>query len=295
VTDLSGIAVLKPRAQPHTDRYGGLREWSGPLQGVCWHTTEGGEGLSSAEGLAGMMLRSKADTGGNFAAYHYVVDANSIIPLCREEQEPYAQGGANDALISVCVTGKAGQTPEQWADELSHPALLNMALITARIVVAYGIPITHLLGPGLVAGHRGICGHVDVRDAYHKTTHTDPGPHFPWPMMLDLVAQIAHPEPDPEPPPPEEDDLLLTRWQCTDADAAFFGWATAGDDPVAQSVEWCDREADAIYGPHFKQRLNAHSSGCQNLTFVGDLDALNAAETRREWTAADFRLVVPAA
>jgi len=204
MTDLSGIAVLKPRVQPHPDRYGGLREWVGPPQGVCWHTTEGGEGLTSAEGLAAFMTRSKEDTGGNFAAYHYVVDADSIIPLCLEEQEPYAQGGANDALISVCVTGKAGQTPEQWADELSHPALLNMALVTARIVLANDIPVQRLLGPDLVAGRRGICGHVDVRDAYMRTTHTDPGPYFPWSMMLDLVDQIAY----PPAPIPQEDDLM---------------------------------------------------------------------------------------
>jgi hypothetical protein len=211
MTDLNGLPNIKPRVQPHTDRYGGLREWSGPAQGVCWHTTEGGEGITSAEGLAGMMLKSKAQAGGNFAAYHYVVDADSIIPLCREEQEPYAQGGANDALISVCVTGKAGQTPEQWADELSHPALLNMAAITARIAHAHGIPVKRLRGPDLRAGLRGICGHVDVRDAYHLTTHTDPGPFFPWEMMLDLVAELVSPT---KPIPVQEDDDMPThRWR----------------------------------------------------------------------------------
>jgi N-acetylmuramoyl-L-alanine amidase len=253
VTDLSGIAVLKPRVQPHPDRYGGLREWSGPPQGVCWHTTEGGEGLSSAEGLAGMMARSKVDTGGNFAAYHYVVDADSIIPLCLEEQEPYAQGGANDALISVCVTGKAGQTPEQWADEMSHPALLNMALLTARIVLAYNIPVVRLRGPDLVIGSRGICGHVDVRDAYGKTTHTDPGPFFPWPMMLDLVAEIAYP---PQPPPyvPTEDDRMAPLYFKSNAGTV---WAL---DPYTGSIR-------NVSGQEWFDLLNQNPpGGCPTLT-----------------------------
>ena len=217
-TDLSGIAVLKPRVQPHSDRYGGLREWPGPVQGVCWHTTEGGENRSSAEALASMMRLSKVQAGGNFAAYHYIVDADSIIPLCREEQEPYAQGGANDALISVCVTGKAGQSAEQWADEMSHPALLNMALVTSRICIAHGIPVRRVFGAGLRAGWRGICGHVDVRDAYHKTTHTDPGLFFPWSMMLDLVFDLVNPAPEPDPTPPQEDDdMRLARKDGKDA------------------------------------------------------------------------------
>lgn len=39
----------------------------------------------------------------------------------------------------------------------------------------------------LKAGHKGLAGHVDVTNAFHQTTHTDPGDHFPWNRYLDMV------------------------------------------------------------------------------------------------------------
>lgn len=39
----------------------------------------------------------------------------------------------------------------------------------------------------LKAGRRGICGHVDVTDAWHQSDHDDPGPWFPWDKFMAVV------------------------------------------------------------------------------------------------------------
>jgi len=121
----------------------------------------------------------------------------------------------------------------------------------------------------------------------------------PWDLVrFPLPGDVVAPPPPPPPPPPQEDELKLTRVQCLDADAAFFGWATAHPDPIYTTVEWCNHRVDQIYGHHFDgphgQRDTTYAWGLDNVTFVGDLDALNAAETRREWSEDDFRLVVAA-
>ncbi len=44
------------------------------------------------------------------------------------------------------------------------------------------------LAPGdLVAGRRGITGHVDVSRAFELSDHWDPGPGFPVESFLDTV------------------------------------------------------------------------------------------------------------
>jgi len=39
----------------------------------------------------------------------------------------------------------------------------------------------------LKAGKRGVCGHVDVTDAWHQSDHDDPGPWFPWDKFMAVV------------------------------------------------------------------------------------------------------------
>jgi hypothetical protein len=86
------------------------------------------------------------------------------------------------------------------------------AATTARLCLAYGVPVRRLGPVQLKLGMRGITGHVDVSNAWHETTHTDPGLGFPWDAFIAMVNSetkrlsgklpIVKPKP-PKPPAPE--------------------------------------------------------------------------------------------
>jgi hypothetical protein len=148
----------------------------------------------------------------------------------------------------------------------------------------------------------GWYAYVDGKHFDHA--HVEQTMEASWsnPLPLDQAMAVINPpivlppepRPDPGPPPPPTgDDPLLTRYQCTDRDAAFFGFTTARHVPTM--VEWADGETDAQYASLYDRREDVPASAMRGVTFVGDLDALNDAETRGEWTAADFRAVVPTA
>jgi hypothetical protein len=190
---MSNVALpLKPRVTPHPDRASGAL--TAPRV-IVVHTTEGGEGLASAEGLAGFCAGPKTPifnqkgerTGTNVASYHWVCDADSVIPLAPENVIANHAAGANGFSIGICLTGKAGQTAAEWADEMSAPAVELAARLAGERAQALGIPLRRLSSDELKAGASGICGHINVNEAFHKTDHTDPGNDFPWDRFLALA------------------------------------------------------------------------------------------------------------
>lgn len=87
----------------------------------------------------------------------------------------------------------------RWADAL-HVAMMRLcAQGVAADCVKYKIPIVKISSKDLLAGKHGICGHIDVTDAWHQTTHTDPGLGFPWTTFISLVKYYAK-NPTPAPP-----------------------------------------------------------------------------------------------
>ena len=61
------------------------------------------------------------------------------------------------------------------------------AKLCADICKRHNIPIEFVDEDGLKAGHRGITFHVTVSDAFKRSTHRDPGKHFPLERYLSLV------------------------------------------------------------------------------------------------------------
>lgn len=71
---------------------------------------------------------------------------------------------------------------------IMHRRMLNRAAkLTAQLCLANNVPVIKLHPYDLRLGRRGICGHVDVSLAFHETTHTDPGPDFPWDEFIARV------------------------------------------------------------------------------------------------------------
>jgi hypothetical protein len=102
------------------------------------------------------------------------------------------------------------------------------------------------------------------------------------------------PDPGPGPGPGPDprtrgDDMVLTRFQCTDAFAAFIGPATPLG--VATFVEWADQDTDAKFGPFIEARRDITVQQCKSFHLLGPLPIGN----ERTWTSEDFRRHTPLA
>ena len=244
---------------PHPDRT------DGPLVGVprviVVHTTEGGEGLASAEGLANFcagpkspILNNKGErVGTNVAAYHWVCDADSVVPLAPENVIANHAAGANRFSIGVCLTGKAGQTADEWADEMSSPAVELAARLTGERAQVLGIPLRRLSSDELKAGASGICGHINVNEAFHKTDHTDPGPHFPWDRFLALAHDQNTKSPEVD---PDMAAVSYVRCKHPDNKIGFAVFRLDGNRPVwVDGAEVTELVASGVLPAEFPQKL----------------------------------------
>lgn len=189
------IATYAPRVAAHPTRTGVKRD-VGIIRLLVVHTSEGGEGDLSAEGLARFIATPRTAT--NLASYHYIADHDRVIPIVPDDHVAYANAGANHDGLSICHPGKAAQTAAQWGDESSRAQLEQVARWLADKAAEYHIPLVKITATELVTGDRGVCGHVDVTKAYKRSTHTDPGPDYPWLQVIARARQLAQPQPDPD-------------------------------------------------------------------------------------------------
>jgi N-acetyl-anhydromuramyl-L-alanine amidase AmpD len=168
---------------------------------VVIHTMENPEKPTQAEAVAAWF----ASVASPMASAHVCVDSDSIVECVQPQHIAFAAPGANRDGYQIEHAGRANQTPADWSDAFSTAMLDISAHQAAVIAKRYGIPAVHLTVPEILAGAKGFVGHRDVNDAYHKSTHTDPGPYFPWDSYLARVRHYVDPEAptDPAPPPDE--------------------------------------------------------------------------------------------
>lgn len=122
------------------------------------------------------------------ASAHVAVDTNSAVRCVPDEATAWAAPGANSDGLHIELCGYARFTREEWLSGDNLLVLKQAALVVADWATKYDIPVEHLsVGQVKDGKTRGICGHADVTEAFHESTHTDPGPNFPWPEFLQLV------------------------------------------------------------------------------------------------------------
>ena len=98
------------------------------------------------------------------------------------DNKAWAAFAANDWGVHAELCGFAAWTRAQW---LQHTNMLANAADWIREEASrYGIPLVKLSGADIAAGKRGVCGHKDVTDAGAGGDHWDPGPGFPWDLVL---------------------------------------------------------------------------------------------------------------
>lgn len=159
------------------------------------HTSEGGEGLDSAEALC-RFIASPA-SGGNVASYHYVFDTDCVRPIVRDDFRAHGASGGNERGLHACFPGTTRQTRDDWLDTVSSAYIDRAAEWIADKSLEHGIPVGRLTPADLVAGQAGVCDHFDVTRAFGFTDHTDVGPGFPWDVLFARVADLIAPSPPP--------------------------------------------------------------------------------------------------
>lgn len=121
---------------------------------------------------------------------HYVVDPAEIVQCVGDSTVAY-HAPPNTNSIGVELSDMQAGAITRWQDA-NHKAMLALAApLVARLCLAYDVPITRLSVADLKAKKHGICGHVDVSNAFHETTHTDPGNGFPWDAFMKQVKEAA--------------------------------------------------------------------------------------------------------
>lgn len=123
-------------------------------------------------------------TSASGGSAHYIVDpAFEEHPASDNTVCWHAPPNANS--IGIELAGRAGQT--DWKTGNGLATLQRAARRTAQLCADYGIPVKKLTVAQVAAGSKGICGHVDVSQAFHQSDHTDPGSSFPWTLFIQQV------------------------------------------------------------------------------------------------------------
>lgn len=145
---------------------------------------------ASAPGSAASTARYFAGGSAGGSA-HYVVDGGDEQHCVPDNTVAFhAPPNARSIGIEICSEGGTyplSYTREQWLSPQVWPAVLKAAARTAELCTRFSIPTVKINSTDLLAGAHGVCGHVDVSQAWHQSTHSDPGPQFPWPEFMAAV------------------------------------------------------------------------------------------------------------
>lgn len=167
---------------------------------IVIHSAEVGETSETAEILMRRCAEERLDAHGKeiISSWHFAVDSNSVTQSVREKDIAWHAPGVNPISIGIELAGRAKQTGEQWNDEFSRSMLGLAAALTARLCREWNIPGTFVDAAGLLRRERGLTTHAEVTKAFHRSTHTDPGPNWPRESFmrqvledLDLGAQFT--------------------------------------------------------------------------------------------------------
>ncbi|EME14815.1 peptidoglycan recognition protein family protein [Rhodococcus triatomae] len=177
-----------------TEADSGLRSTT---QFLAVHTSEGALTVPS--------LLAFCANKANGASYNTVIDRQGVTGRSNDDEfAPWAAGYTGNARgWHVCCLGFARQSRDEW---LSYSGQINkLAEMLAHYCRQYGIPPVKISAADLRAGRKGICGHAEISQAWGEVNHTDPGPNFPWDVVIAKTAALVN----GTPPPPTSGGFLM--------------------------------------------------------------------------------------
>jgi len=192
-----------------------------PVRLIAVHT---GEGARTAVNLAAFFSRDDAE-GSAHAGIDYATTL-LMVPYNRASWT-LRRGNAISDNVELCAF--AEMTRAQWLSEESvtwrHSTLKRNVTVDrprdmlrrtsawiAGRCLARNIPIRKLTPAQVSAGWAGVIGHVDWTEGMNDGTHWDPGPNFPWDIVLADARSIA-----------QGDDMPLTKEDLSAIAGAVWG------------------------------------------------------------------------
>jgi hypothetical protein len=156
-----------------------------PINRIVIHYTAGND----ATGAQGTAKYFQDPAAGGSA--HYITDSDETIQCAYDSVIAWHAPPNQHSLGIEMECSGANDAKGHWTLP-NHVAMMHRtAKLVAQKAIQYGVPIVKLSVPDLVVGKHGICGHVDVSNAFHQSTHTDPGPYFPWGQFMTWVHEEA--------------------------------------------------------------------------------------------------------
>jgi hypothetical protein len=159
----------------------GATRTAGAIDWLVIHDTEGDTGLTGAESTA-RYFQTATD-----GSAHLVVDDDSTERCLDDLVIACGVRGSNGNTIHVEQSGRAAWTRDEW---LIHvPTIQRAAYKVAEWCKLYSVPAVWLEPVDLIAGKSGITSHNNLTQAFHGSTHTDPGPNYPVDIFMAYVAE----------------------------------------------------------------------------------------------------------
>lgn len=125
----------------------------------------------------------KASSGGSA---HLGVDPCEVVRYLPDGAIAW-HAPPNALSLGVEMADPVAGDPARWDDQAHHDMLALTAAEVRDWCQRYGIPMRKIGPVELRAGEKGVCGHIDVSQAWRQTDHWDPGPDFPWDRFMAMV------------------------------------------------------------------------------------------------------------
>lgn len=238
------------------------------------HTMEAPEAGNTAENVAAYFARASTQ-----ASAHWCVDNNSRVRCVQDEDSAWTMPPTNRYSLNVEMAGYAGQSSSQWDDSYSNAVLDTAALCVAEWCARYDIPVRHLTDSQIAAQEKGIAGHVDINRVFGASSHTDPGPHFPWDKFLGMVNHHLGSAPVVVIPPHRPNCIAIQKAVRTAADnqwgantdqhcAAVLDATDFGGNVFPYGVPFAQgcvgAKQDGVWGPDSKKHLDLTVTAVQD-------------------------------
>lgn len=225
---------------------------------VIWVVIHTAEGALDVGSLGNYFSHSSVQ-----ASSHVGIDDHRIERYVLYADASWTLRGGNTRSDNAELCGFAAWTRAQWLGE--HRQMLELAAGWIRErCQARGIPMVKLSPADVAAGRPGVIGHHDYTLGAKDGTHTDPGPGFPWDIVMALANQQTAPTGGDDDLTPEQAAqlALLTSQLVTGQDPAkAWGWPTlpGGTGEVLTVVDYLRRANTRLEDLH--RRLAAVETG----------------------------------